>query len=265
MVDYAAIDNAISDGSTILVATSHVCGSNQAARRPGMWAEEIWWGLFAPVGRVQDEVCRGMCAGLMRAQRGDAKCLPTAMVRAGGVSKGRSHVPCGGGLITADGTVGVDVLDGKFRLKCLETRQAPRLKSRNASIVWQRHQRIFTTTCVAVHEEAAPRRRQSTRPPGIVLVSSYRDAGAAMAATNNPPSRPSSRSVSSQSLPSRRASPVVELSPADKAKEASIAAACRDRDLAALVQLATSKSGLVSDSARRTACTFPRRDSDSQR
>jgi hypothetical protein len=70
-------------------------------------------------------------------------------------------------------------------------------------------------------------------------------------------SRPTSRSVSSNSLPPRRASPVVELSPAEKEKEALISAACRDGDLAALVHLATSTSGLISDSLRRTACRLP--------
>jgi hypothetical protein len=70
-------------------------------------------------------------------------------------------------------------------------------------------------------------------------------------------SRPTSRSVSSTSLPSRRTPSVVELSPAEKEKEALISAACRDGDLAALVQLATSTSGLISDSLRRTACRLP--------
>jgi hypothetical protein len=64
--------------------------------------------------------------------------------------------------------------------------------------------------------------------------------------------------VSSTSLPPRRPSPpVVDLSPAEKEKEALVAAACRDRDLATLVHLATSSSGLVSDELRRTACTYP--------
>jgi hypothetical protein len=70
-------------------------------------------------------------------------------------------------------------------------------------------------------------------------------------------SRPTSRSVSSNSLPSRRTPPIVELSPAEKEKEALILAACRDGDLSTLVQLATSTSGLISDSLRRTACMFP--------
>ncbi|KAH7385264.1 rab-GTPase-TBC domain-containing protein [Phaeosphaeria sp. MPI-PUGE-AT-0046c] len=72
-----------------------------------------------------------------------------------------------------------------------------------------------------------------------------------MASTN--PSRSVSRSVSSTSLPRRRSSPIIDLSPADKAKEALIAAACRDRDLPALVHLATTSSGLLTDSLRRTA------------
>lgn len=75
------------------------------------------------------------------------------------------------------------------------------------------------------------------------------------------PSRPVSRSVSSQSIPSRRASAsVVELSPAEKEKGALITAACRDRDLPALVGLATSTPGLVSDSHRRTACMLLQND-----
>lgn len=71
-------------------------------------------------------------------------------------------------------------------------------------------------------------------------------------ASNNP-SRSVSRSVSSTSLPRRRSSPIVDLSPAEKEKEALITAACRDRDLPALVQLATTASGLLTDSLRRTA------------
>ena len=72
-------------------------------------------------------------------------------------------------------------------------------------------------------------------------------------ASNNP-SRSVSRSVSSTSLPRRRSSPIIDLSPAEKEKEALITAACRDRDLPALVQLATTPSGLLTDSLRRTAC-----------
>ncbi|KAF2846625.1 hypothetical protein T440DRAFT_471697 [Plenodomus tracheiphilus IPT5] len=67
------------------------------------------------------------------------------------------------------------------------------------------------------------------------------------------PSAPVSRSVSSGSLPTRRATPVIELSPAEKEKEAAIRAACEKEDVSALVGLATSTSGLVSDSLRRTA------------
>jgi hypothetical protein len=77
-----------------------------------------------------------------------------------------------------------------------------------------------------------------------------------MASRNS--SRSVSRSVSSTSLPQRRATPVVELSPAEKEKEALITAACRDRDVSTLVNLATSTSGLISDGLRRTACMlFP--------
>ncbi|KAF2818876.1 hypothetical protein CC86DRAFT_375518 [Ophiobolus disseminans] len=61
------------------------------------------------------------------------------------------------------------------------------------------------------------------------------------------------RTVSSGSIPRRRSSPLVELSPAEKEKEALITAACQEGDVAALVHLATTTSGLVSDSLRRTA------------
>jgi hypothetical protein len=70
-------------------------------------------------------------------------------------------------------------------------------------------------------------------------------------------SRNPSRSVSSNSLPPRRAPSAAELSPAEKEKEALVAAACRDGDVSTLVHLATSTSGLVSDSLRRTACMLP--------
>jgi hypothetical protein len=73
----------------------------------------------------------------------------------------------------------------------------------------------------------------------------------------NNPARPMSRSLSSQSLPPSRPAPVIELSQAEKEKAALIAAACRDRDLEALVHLATSTSGLLSDDLRRTACEPP--------
>ncbi|KAF2127743.1 hypothetical protein P153DRAFT_387476 [Dothidotthia symphoricarpi CBS 119687] len=58
----------------------------------------------------------------------------------------------------------------------------------------------------------------------------------------------SSRSVSSGSLPSRPGTPHAE-----GKKETLIRAACASRDLDALVHLATSTHGLVSDSLRRTA------------
>ncbi|KAH8725579.1 rab-GTPase-TBC domain-containing protein [Phaeosphaeriaceae sp. PMI808] len=66
-------------------------------------------------------------------------------------------------------------------------------------------------------------------------------------------SRSASRSVSSSSLPPRRASTRMDLSPAEKEKEALIVAACRDQQLPDLVRLATSPSGLITDSLRRTA------------
>lgn len=72
--------------------------------------------------------------------------------------------------------------------------------------------------------------------------------------TSRSASRSASRSVSSNSLPPRRTSPVIELSPAEREKVALIAAACRDRDLPTLVHLATTSSGFISDSLRRTAC-----------
>jgi len=62
-----------------------------------------------------------------------------------------------------------------------------------------------------------------------------------------------SRSVSSSSLPPRRPSPLIELSPADKEKEALISAACEDGDLDSLALLATGTSGLLTDGLRRTA------------
>ncbi|KAJ8109758.1 hypothetical protein OPT61_g7224 [Boeremia exigua] len=63
-------------------------------------------------------------------------------------------------------------------------------------------------------------------------------------------SRTPSPSVSSGSLPSRHATPV-DLSLAQKAKEGLILDACDKGDLAALVDLATSTHGLLSDSLRR--------------
>jgi hypothetical protein len=65
-------------------------------------------------------------------------------------------------------------------------------------------------------------------------------------------SHSSSRSVSSGSIPTHHSTPV-DLSLAEKAKEGLIATACEEGDLAALVDLATSNHGLVSDSLRRTA------------
>lgn len=54
--------------------------------------------------------------------------------------------------------------------------------------------------------------------------------------------------------PSSRA---VELAAAEQQKEALIRAACEHGRVATLVGLATSSSGLVSDTLRRTACTSP--------
>ncbi|CAA9960534.1 hypothetical protein PTNB85_01549 [Pyrenophora teres f. teres] len=62
-----------------------------------------------------------------------------------------------------------------------------------------------------------------------------------------------SRSVSSGSLPSRHASPAIHLSPAEKEKETLVRAAIDAGDVDSLVHLATSASGLVSDSLRCTA------------
>ncbi|KAH9870874.1 hypothetical protein J1614_006446 [Plenodomus biglobosus] len=69
------------------------------------------------------------------------------------------------------------------------------------------------------------------------------------------PSAPVSRSVSSASLATSCATPDSdrELLPAEKDKEAAIRAACEKEHVSALVDLATSTSGLVSDSLRRTA------------
>lgn len=44
------------------------------------------------------------------------------------------------------------------------------------------------------------------------------------------------------------------LSDVDKAKASQILAACRDRDLEALRELAASENGLIEDDIRRTAC-----------
>jgi hypothetical protein len=73
--------------------------------------------------------------------------------------------------------------------------------------------------------------------------------------------RPSSRPMSSASLPldaSASASASATETTADDdvtaVKTAQIMAACHDHDLAALVNLAASTHGLVSDSLRRTAC-----------
>jgi len=80
------------------------------------------------------------------------------------------------------------------------------------------------------------------------LLETTRDARTTMATTTH-----RSRSVSSSSLPPRRPSPLIELSPADKEKEALISAACGDGDLDSLVLLSTGTSGLLTDSLRRTA------------
>ncbi|KAJ4289191.1 GTPase-activating protein gyp8 [Kalmusia sp. IMI 367209] len=66
-------------------------------------------------------------------------------------------------------------------------------------------------------------------------------------------SRNPSRSVSSTSLSTRRNTLTTELSPAEKDKAAQISAACDARDLDALVHLATTTHGLVSDPLRRAA------------
>ncbi|KAL1608506.1 GTPase-activating protein gyp8 [Paraconiothyrium brasiliense] len=66
-------------------------------------------------------------------------------------------------------------------------------------------------------------------------------------------SRTPSRSVSSGSLSTRRSTVTAPLSPAEKEKASQISAACHNRDLNALVHLATSTHGLVSDDLRRAA------------
>ncbi|CBX99366.1 predicted protein [Plenodomus lingam JN3] len=68
------------------------------------------------------------------------------------------------------------------------------------------------------------------------------------------PSAPVSRSVSSGSLPTRSPTPLMERSPPEKEKEAAIREACEKEQVSTLVDLATSNSGLISDSLRRTAC-----------
>jgi len=65
-------------------------------------------------------------------------------------------------------------------------------------------------------------------------------------------SRTQSPSVSAASLLSHRATPD-DLSLAQKVKQGLVTTACEEGDLAALVDLATSTHGLVSDSLRRTA------------
>lgn len=65
-------------------------------------------------------------------------------------------------------------------------------------------------------------------------------------------SRTSSRSVSSGSVPTHRSTPV-DLSFAEKAKVDLISTACEEGDVFALVELATSPHGLVSDDLRRVA------------
>ncbi|KAF1949503.1 GTPase-activating protein gyp10 [Byssothecium circinans] len=76
-----------------------------------------------------------------------------------------------------------------------------------------------------------------------------------MASRTSSSSRAPSRSVSSGSLPlpTRRNTVTTELSPAGKEKAALITTACEARDLEALVRLATSTHGLVSDILRRKA------------
>lgn len=69
------------------------------------------------------------------------------------------------------------------------------------------------------------------------------------------PSGSVSRSVSSGSLPSRHATPVSQLTPTEKEKESLVRAAIDNGDVTALVDLATSPSGLISDTLRRAACT----------
>lgn len=61
---------------------------------------------------------------------------------------------------------------------------------------------------------------------------------------------------SDEKLPAAESPKQRPLSPSAVDKIAQIEAACRDQDLDALIHLATTKSGLVEDSLRRTACTF---------
>jgi hypothetical protein len=82
-----------------------------------------------------------------------------------------------------------------------------------------------------------------------------RDAGTVMA--SHTPSASVSRSVSSGSLPSRHATPVSQLTSAEKEKETLVRAAIDNGDVTALVDLATSPSGLISDSLRCGACMPP--------
>lgn len=84
--------------------------------------------------------------------------------------------------------------------------------------------------------------------------SQSRDAAAPMASPTSSASLSRSVSASSSSLPSRHSTPVATLSPAEQEKEALVRAAIDNDDVAALVHLATTSHGLVSDSLRRTAC-----------
>lgn len=77
--------------------------------------------------------------------------------------------------------------------------------------------------------------------------------------SRNPSRRVSSASLetSRERLPqSSRSSNSDVSSPERNNKIQHVAAACRDRDISALLNLAASKHGLVTDDLRRTACRF---------
>lgn len=67
-------------------------------------------------------------------------------------------------------------------------------------------------------------------------------------------SRTASRSVSSASIPLDASETLEKPDEATAEKTAQIMSACHDRHLRALIDLATTKHGLVNDSLRRTAC-----------
>jgi len=153
--------------------------------------------------------------------------------------------------------------------------QAPRLaREEGTTVTSTRHLRRsrHVTSCnraqLVLHHSSSARsssaltRHASATSLSVSLVfflqsSQDRSRDAASVMASRTPSASVSRSVSSGSLPSRHASPAIHLSPAEKEKETLVRAAIDNGDVDALVHLATSASGLVSDSLRCTACRPP--------